>query len=342
MNVSTDTEKLENIKNGIIIFDTSMSELTIDIISYLRQKKDEAESRIDDLIRQFSCNEENRRNKEKLTSDQDQLSTLRAENNREREKEVAILKESKEAIMTFSDLADEINKHLGVLTGVYHEKIDKNASSLKKAINAIEKYNGIMLGTSDTLNGNGQFTGGASKRIDPKALMRSVGKKWANELSKNEKDAIHDYTKEMPPYYKNINCVLRGLEKNFDFGNKERSDSIHSALSKAHTPCDMIVYRGCTTDALGELQNLTNEELVDQVFLDKGFVSTSMTAHTAFFSDILLIILLPQGSNAANIETLSAAGQYEEEVLIDRNHFFHITSAYENENGRRVIEATMD
>lgn len=153
-----------------------------------------------------------------------------------------------------------------------------------------------------------------------------------------QKNAIHDYTKEMPSYYKNINGVLRGKQESFDEGNKERSELIHDALSNAHTPCDITVYRGCSSDTLGSLSSVSDEELVNNVFVDKGFASTSMSRGGAFSGDLLLEIHLPAGSNAANIETLSAAGKYEEEVLIDRGQLFQIIGAHRDDFGRRVIE----
>ena len=53
---------------------------------------------------------------------------------------------------------------------------------------------------------------------------------------------------------------------------------------------------------------------------------------------MLLEIHLPAGAQAANIESLSAAGRYEEEVLIDRGQMFHIVGAHRNGNGRRIVE----
>ena len=53
---------------------------------------------------------------------------------------------------------------------------------------------------------------------------------------------------------------------------------------------------------------------------------------------MLLEIHLSASSHAANIETLSAAGRYEEEVLIDRGQLFQVVGVHRDENGRRVLE----
>lgn len=168
--------------------------------------------------------------------------------------------------------------------------------------------------------------------------MRTYANNWVSNLSDRQKDAIHDYTKEVPPYYKNINGVLRGHKSNYDAGNEERSELIHQALSSARTPCDITVYRGCSNDVLGDLAFAPDEALTDGVFVDRGYASTSMSRGLAFGGDMLLEIHLPAGAQAANIESLSAAGRYEEEVLIDRGQMFHIVGAHRNGNGRRIVE----
>lgn len=104
------------------------------------------------------------------------------------------------------------------------------------------------------------------------------------------------------------------------------------------TPCDITVYRGCSNDVLGDLAFAPDEALTDGVFVDRGYASTSMSRGLAFGGDMLLEIHLPAGAQAANIESLSAAGRYEEEVLIDRGQMFHIVGAHRNGNGRRIVE----
>jgi hypothetical protein len=182
----------------------------------------------------------------------------------------------------------------------------------------------------------GNNVGGSNQSAQ--SQMRTYGENWAASLPDSNKTAINDYTKESPKYYENINNVLRGKEKNFAPGNEERSRMIHEALSSASTPCDMTVYRGCSEEALGKLKNLPDSKLVGQTFIDKGFASTSMSKGGAFNREVLLEIHLPAGSRAANIESLSEAGKYEEEVLIDRGQVFQIVGTYRDEFGRRIVK----
>lgn len=174
--------------------------------------------------------------------------------------------------------------------------------------------------------------------LDSKKIMRVIGKKWADTLSREEREAIRDYTKENPPFYKNINNVLRGKVKRFDDGNDRRGKLIHSALKSASTPFDMIVYRGGNNDILAQLSDASDEELEGKVFVDKGFVSTSMSAGSALSGDVLLVIHLPAGSCGVNIESLSTSGKYEEEILLDHGQLFYINSVNYNESGRRVVD----
>ncbi len=186
---------------------------------------------------------------------------------------------------------------------------------------------------------NGNLVSVAEPRDpDSKKVMRIMGKRWADMLSQEEREAIHDCTKENPPFYKNINNVLRGKIKEFDDGNERRSKLIHAALKSASTPFDMVVYRGGDNDILAQLSHASDEELEGNVFVDKGFVSTSMSAGAALAGDVLLAIYLPAGSRGVNIESLSASGKYEEEILLDYGQLFYINSVNYNESGRRIVD----
>lgn len=170
--------------------------------------------------------------------------------------------------------------------------------------------------------------------IDFKRQVVCDENEWVSHLSQEEKEAIHDYTKELPPYYRNINRVLRGQECRYEDGNENRSELIHSALSKAKTSMDMTLWRGISDELF---HDLCESASVGDVFVDRGYVSCSMSEGSAFHKDVLLVINLPAGSCAASISSLSAAGKYEEEVLIDKEQLFCITSIDNDKYGRKVI-----
>ena len=191
------------------------------------------------------------------------------------------------------------------------------------------------------VSGGGSQSGAAKAGPDGKSAMREAGRNWAAGLNEGQSHSIYDYTCEIPNYYKNINGVLRGREKSFGEGNELRCEQIHSALRGASTPCEATVYRGCSSAALEGYAGLPDEALTGATIMDRGFTSTSLDSGGAFPGDVLLVIDLPKGSPAANIEQLSAAGKYESEVLIDRGQIFRIKRAYHDADGRRVVEVTM-
>ena len=258
-----------------------------------------------------------------------------------------ILKASSALQQKYSSLSDG----LGVYGEEIHDIIQQNINAVKEHKDAITALAQAAKQKSDeikslfSLDVDASSGGGASSigvesggSGSPEKAIRSYSQSWLQQLSEGQKAAIHDYTREQPQYYRNINGVLRGKEASFDSGNYERSEAIHSALQQANTPCDLTLYRGGGNAVLGDLASASDSELLYNSFQDKGFCSTSLTQGGAFFNDVLMVIHLPAGSHAANIENLSAAGSYEQEVLIDKGCIFHITDVYRDEHGRRVVE----
>lgn len=177
-------------------------------------------------------------------------------------------------------------------------------------------------------------------RISKDSISAIASRNWINSLSFEEKTAITEYTMENPQYYKNINGVLRGTEKEFIDGNDLRSDLIHSALSKANIPERMTVYRGCSDSALASATSRSDDDLVGLIIYDRGFTSTSLSRNVAsgFGGDILLRINLPESTKAALIESISLAGHREKEVLIDKGTAFAITNVNRSSDGRRIVD----
>lgn len=337
--VSVDTQKLQNIKTALQQFNNSMQSDVAGMIAYLAEKKTEIELNLRKRLKQIEINELYRRQVENNSDDSN--ADVIAENNRQRQREMEELNDLKLLIATFGSISCELEQHLKKMTGVQSETIAKGNSVLGKSIQILEEYLSISLPNA---NGNSAVEGkianryGNNSQIPPSSQMRTYAGDWVATLSDKQKDAIHDYTKEVPPYYKNINGVLRGHMNNYDAGNEERSNLIHQALNNARTPCAITVYRGCSSDVLGNLAYAPDEDLTDGVFVDRGYASTSMSPGLAFGGDLLLEIHLPPGSHAANIESLSAAGRYEEEVLIDRGQLFRIVGVHRDGTGRRIVE----
>ena len=341
--VSADTEKLESIKNALQGFNEDMHSCVHIIINYIIAKRADAEYVIRSKADQLLRHEEERRQRE-LTAEESERETLRAENQRLYHEEINELTEIRALFHRFIVLSDELISHLHKLNGETSITIEKGTSMLSKCIEALEGYLAVELSQPNHL---GQAHRDMTKmtngnEVSPLNIVRSNGKTWAFQLNDSQREAIRDYTKELPRYYENINATLRGLVKSFDPGNKERSDLIHGALEQARLPCDFTVYRGCSYDAIGnDLLHMSDEQMIGHVFLDRGYVSTSMSKKTAFGGDLLLKINLPKGCHAANIEPLSEAGSYEEEVLIDREQLFQITGSFTDDDGRRTIEVNL-
>ena len=257
-----------------------------------------------------------------------------------------------EASLILQQKCCELSDDLGVFGEEIYDIIQTNSRSVKihkedivllaqtakqkaQEINSLFSFDVNDQG-GDSLASAKQQSSGAD--VSPVSEIRAYSQEWLQQLSENQKTAIHDYTCENPPYYQNINGVLRGKAENFDDGNYERCELIHSALLKTSTPCDLTLYRGGEDAILGDLAFASDDELLYNSFQDNGFCSTSLSQGSAFYNKILMIIHLPAGSHAASIENLSAAGTYEQEVLIDKGCIFHITDVYRDEHGRRIVE----
>ncbi len=239
-----------------------------------------------------------------------------------------------------SDCLKGLNKPL--------ESIELISNSLEKLMAAIEEYESVNLGggtsnSSSNASSNGHTANSVSgvasnvsmTNEERAVAVKQAGETWSNNISQDEARAIRDYTGNM--YYQNINSVLRGLDSGFDSGNCERANLIHSALSQSQIPCDCTVYRGTSLAALGEFQNLSNEDLVGHTIVDYGFMSTSLNSSDAFGGDIRLEISVPQGTNGAYVGYLSNCGHAESEVLLDAGQTMEITGARHDMFGNRII-----
>jgi len=107
-----------------------------------------------------------------------------------------------------------------------------------------------------------------------------------------------------------------------------------SAVDNAALSEDMILYRETSVEALGNLKNLSPEELVGKQITESGFMSTSTSSEVAsgtFFGNLQITIEASSGVHALDISSIS---QYtnEAEILFNAGQKMTIISA-ESNNG---------
>lgn len=171
-----------------------------------------------------------------------------------------------------------------------------------------------------------------------KKIIKNIGSEAASKMSDKEKEAFQKYTGTA---YVNINATLRGIDKSFEVGNRENAKNLHAVLENASLPCESTVYRGMSSKALGNLNKISDNELVGKIFWDKGFLSTSLESSSAFGGDVLLEIHAPAGSHGLYVGYVSSAGHYEEEVLFDMNQSMRIDSVTHDNFGRKLLKVTI-
>ena len=218
-------------------------------------------------------------------------------------------------------------------------------NKLRDTADAIYKYLGIERGASVVKKQHDQLNDSVKVVFDTSSYQMNSGRKdsiyaasneWLPELTQNENSAIRDYTREYPNYFRNINSVLREISNEFDEGNAERADLIHSALQKTSLPDNVILYRGVKPDGLGVLSKTKDSDLLGKVYIDGGFMSTSMSQNAAFSCEVMFELRVPKGTHGANVEAISTSGTYEKEVLLDKCQFMKI-ERIRYENGTRII-----
>lgn len=145
-----------------------------------------------------------------------------------------------------------------------------------------------------------------------------------SQLSKGQVDALTKYTGSD---YSNINDSLRGLDTASP-ENAKTIETMKTALDNSSLPEDMTLYRGTTTKALGDLQNLAPEELIGKSFVEQGFMSTSAssTVSNAFSGNMHITIEAEKGAHALDISSISYFAS-ESEVLFSAGQEMLITSA---------------
>ena len=162
--------------------------------------------------------------------------------------------------------------------------------------------------------------------------ITTEGVRWSNGLNEREIEAIRQYTLSS---YSGVNSYLRG-DLRFDTRDiREIAEQVHSALQKASTPTEIEVFRGTDIDGLvGMIPNFNHrsswiekgenlKSLIGTELESSSFLSTSLESPLSqYVSGVKYHILVPKGSQAASLESLSAQGRGEREFLIDKGARF--------------------
>lgn len=171
-----------------------------------------------------------------------------------------------------------------------------------------------------------------------KARKSSKHAKWQNNLSKDEKDSICDYT---GGGFYDINQYLRKAG-DWKAINAEKEEflikNIDSAISRYELKDNIIVQRGVMEDALDGLIAQYGDDssnLIGKIYHDSGYMSTTVLHgnSVATAKPVVFEIEVPSGKgHGAYVNQL--AGQYQDaeyEFLIKRGSKFEITGIDENE-----------
>jgi hypothetical protein len=158
---------------------------------------------------------------------------------------------------------------------------------------------------------------------------------WVEGLSQEEDSALEEYKKEG---FRSLNRFLRDHDGDLSVlpsRDRLRAEGLDSALQKAPTLEEPVaVYRGRLPDAVLEAFEEGEEEtLVDQVFEDLAYTSTSLCSGVAReyggssrFPESVGKITLPRGTRAVYVDAVLNKGQAE--LLLPREARVRIDKAY--------------
>jgi hypothetical protein len=170
---------------------------------------------------------------------------------------------------------------------------------------------------------------------------------WVEGLSPEEYSALDEYKKEG---FRSLNRGLRDHDGDFSMlppEDRRRAEGLDAALEKT-PPLErpVVVYRGRLPDAVLEAFEADEEEtLVDQVFGDLAYTSTSLSSGIAReyggssrFPYSVGKITLPRGTKAGYVDAVLDKGQSE--LLLPREAKVRIDKAY-REGGVYWIEGQL-
>lgn len=157
-------------------------------------------------------------------------------------------------------------------------------------------------------------------------------------LSPEQKEAVSIYTSSG---HKSINRHLRSGEP-ISAEGEEYINNLRSALCSSRLRNGVTVYRGVDSDALPYGGNISDEDLVGKVMIDRGFMSTSFSIDTAreFSHENVFVIDAPAGSQGTYVGEMSSV-PWEDELLFNSNSIMKIKSVERDESGTRIIHMIM-
>ena len=217
----------------------------------------------------------------------------------------------------------------------------KRLQAYRDLIESLDSADGGNVGDALSMKGYDRNTQATWISSHQGAIVKQIGEAWSASLTSEQRGAIRAYTGSL---YSDINATLRGLKKGLNRGfasadNEYCAKQIYSALSDARIPCDCVVYRGMSSAALGNLENLSDEELVGKVYTDNGFMSTSLNRNDAFSGKVQLEIEVPAGTNGAYVGYIGQHGHAESEVLLNMGQYLKIKNVSRDQYGNRIIRA---
>ena len=206
------------------------------------------------------------------------------------------------------------------------EKIAKNADDYTKYSDELMDIIGLYEGRTDDIieyvnkNGDDGVEEICERFKSSNKIISTI-----EDLSQEQINAIIKYTGDN---YVNINNSLRGLET-ATVENQKIIEILKYILGNSSLQQDMTLYRGTSTEALGNLKNLEPEDLIGKTFIESGFMSTSKNVDVAngiFSGNIQMTIEASIGAHALDISSISQYSN-EVEILFNAGQEMLITSA---------------
>ena len=197
-------------------------------------------------------------------------------------------------------------------------------NTFQKAVNVISAVSNITYSIGNIYN---SIKGITPQQYIANHPVESPTYTSVDQLSRNQVKVLTDYSGDD---YRNINNSLRGMETATP-ENAQRINTLKQTLDNSSLPQDMTLYRGTTTNALGDLKGLAPEDLVGKTFVENGFMSTSTSSSVGieFQYDMQITINAAKGSHAMDISSISNY-TYEAEVLFSSGQEMIITGAEKN------------
>ncbi|WP_322741143.1 ADP-ribosyltransferase, partial [Streptomyces hygroscopicus] len=185
----------------------------------------------------------------------------------------------------------------------------------------------------------GELSSGTKPYLDDNAAIDYGRKHWndyIDNLDPSAKRALHEYTGDSFPSYRDMNGYLRGL-KDYVVPQPEVLHAIAEmdrVLSTRPVPDDVMVVRGTGLD---HLRLDSPMDMEGQTFPDEGYFSTSLGNHPVpsfAGKEAILHLRVPKGTPALWLEKVSKYDVDERELLLARGSAFKVTRVFMDEAGK--------